>query len=184
MRTSNKVLASLILISPWKRFDRVEGKNYRSSMIPNGAMAHRFEADINVGRETNWSPVTIKQRKCLFYMRRRNRNGFTLVELLVVIAIIGILAALLLATISEAKGRALRIQCANNIRQLGIALQGFVQEHSVYPLSEMVFTVRMITLETAINWGESFYRMWIQQAPKEAMPVIEAEPTWCFVTDM
>ena len=117
-------------------------------------------------------------------MRRRNRNGFTLVELLVVIAIIGILAALLLATISEAKGRALRIQCANNIRQLGIALQGFVQEHSVYPLSEMVFTVRMITLETAINWGESFYRMWIQQAPKETMPVIEAEPTWCFVTDM
>ena len=67
-------------------------------------------------------------------MRIANRGAFTLMELLVVIAIIGILAALLLAAISEAKGRALRIQCANNIRQLGIALQGFVQDHRVYPL--------------------------------------------------
>ena len=68
-------------------------------------------------------------------MRIANRGAFTLMELLVVIAIIGILAALLLAAISEAKGRALRIQCANNIRQLGSALQGFVQDHRVYPLS-------------------------------------------------
>ena len=67
-------------------------------------------------------------------MRIANRGAFTLMELLVVIAIIGILAALLLAAISEAKGRALRIHCANNIRQLGIALQGFVQDYRVYPL--------------------------------------------------
>jgi len=55
-------------------------------------------------------------------------------ELLVVIAIIGILAALLLAAVSQAKGSALRTQCANNTRQLGIALQGFVQERRVYPI--------------------------------------------------
>jgi len=64
----------------------------------------------------------------------RERLAFTLVELLMVMAIIGILAALLLAAIVEAKARALRIQCVNNVRQLGIGLQAFLVDNSVYPL--------------------------------------------------
>lgn len=60
--------------------------------------------------------------------------AFTLVELLTVIAIIGILAALLLAVISHAKGRAQRVQCANNLRQQGIALHVFLADNHGYPM--------------------------------------------------
>jgi len=65
----------------------------------------------------------------------QSRTAFTLVELLVVIAVIGILAGLVLSGVSSAKGKAMRIQCANNVRQLGLALQQFVADYHVYPLN-------------------------------------------------
>jgi prepilin-type processing-associated H-X9-DG protein/prepilin-type N-terminal cleavage/methylation domain-containing protein len=61
------------------------------------------------------------------------RQAFTLIELLVVIAIVALLAALLLPAISQSKGRAQRIHCVSNLRQLGIGLQVFVAEHHGYP---------------------------------------------------
>lgn len=72
-------------------------------------------------------------------MSKRLRVGFTLVELLVVIAIIGVLVGLLLPAVQAAREAARRMQCSNNLKQLGLACHNHMDVYKSFPPGYMCY---------------------------------------------
>jgi prepilin-type N-terminal cleavage/methylation domain-containing protein/prepilin-type processing-associated H-X9-DG protein len=85
------------------------------------------------------------------YANNNARRGMTLIELLVVIAIIAILLALIIPAVQRVREAARRVACANNLRQIGLALHNFHDAHDGFPAG---------VAETQVN-GQDIRQGWL-----------------------
>src|SRR3954447_4522825 len=94
--------------------------------------------------------------------------GFTLIELLVVIAIIAVLVALLLPAVQAAREAARRLQCVNNLMQIGIAAKNYENAHESLPSGVVNPTGPILSTPSGYHFS------WVAQL----LPYLDARPVY------
>jgi prepilin-type N-terminal cleavage/methylation domain-containing protein/prepilin-type processing-associated H-X9-DG protein len=108
------------------------------------------------------------------------RHGFTLIELLVVIAIIAVLIGLLLPAVQKVREAAKRIECTNNMKQLGIAIHAYHDTHKYLPVEGTNQGVSIYTwLLPYVEQGPLYDQIWpaFQTAVNADLALLTSDPT-------
>lgn len=121
--------------------------------------------------------------------RKKNRVGFTLIELLVVIAIIGLMVGLLLPAVQSTREAARRMQCSNNLRQLGLGMHNYHSAYKQFPAGYSSFVtsdgsgpawahIDPLTWDAAPGWGWGAMLLPFVEQTAAAQQLKYSEPIW------
>jgi prepilin-type N-terminal cleavage/methylation domain-containing protein/prepilin-type processing-associated H-X9-DG protein len=106
-------------------------------------------------------------------MSNPRRSGFTLIELLVVIGIIAVLIAMIVPAVQKVREAANRVQCENNLKQMGLAMHSYLDVHSVFPAAYTTLSDSAATTSPTpgYGWGTAL------------LPYLEQLPLWQDLTN-
>ena len=109
-------------------------------------------------------------------MKKTKFHGFTLVELLVVIAIIGILVGLLLPAVQAAREAARRMQCSNNLKQIGLSVHNFDSTYKKLPYSGQCGSTGSTSTPYVIHSTLTFLLPYIEQQNVYNLLDVQTDP--------